>query len=147
METIHTDIVEWLYSGHPDNKTFLNPGPPDVVVQMSLKQSRWCITATAERYGPSGPCSVDRTQRLRESFGHLQQDSENLEEGPIKDRVLDAHKEMSQAATHPLGHALLLLGARFNDLGQRGGTTWHPARLIARCHTTFGRLVLVLTQC
>ena len=26
---------------------------------------------------------------------------------------------MSQAATHPLGHALRLLGARFNDLGHK----------------------------
>ena len=61
IETIRTDIVKRLYSGHPDAKTFMDTGPPDVEVQMSLKQSRWCITATAERDGPSGTCSVDRT--------------------------------------------------------------------------------------
>ena len=39
METICTDIVERLYSGHPDAKPFLDPEPP-VEVQMSLKQSQ-----------------------------------------------------------------------------------------------------------
>ena len=97
-------------------------GPPDVQLQMSLKQSRWCIPATAERYGPSGPCSVDRTERLRESFGHSQ----------------EAHKEISSSHT-PVGTCSTLV--------DRGGTTWHPARLIARCHSTFGRLLLALTQC
>ena len=42
-----------------------------------------------------------------------------MEDGPKKDRVREAHKEMTQAATHPLGHALRLLGSRFNDLGHR----------------------------
>ena len=58
METIRTDIVERLFSGLPDAKPFLDPEPPDVEVQMSLRQ---CIAATAERHGPSGSCFVDMT--------------------------------------------------------------------------------------
>ena len=39
METIRTDIVELLYSGHPDAKPFPDPEPP-VEVQLSLRQSQ-----------------------------------------------------------------------------------------------------------
>ena len=56
---------------------------------------------------------------LEKASVHLQRASEDLEEGPGKDRVLETHKEMSQAATHPLGHTLRLLGARFNDVGHK----------------------------
>ena len=54
-------------------------------------------------------------EHLERAWVHLQGASEDLEEVLAKDRVLEAHKEMSQAATRPLGHALRLLGARFNE--------------------------------
>ena len=61
---------------------------------------------------------------LERASVHIQRASEDLEEGPAEDRVLEANKEMYQAARHPLGHALRLLEARFNDLGHiRGGAT------------------------
>ena len=39
METIRTDIVERLNSGHPDDKPLLDPEPP-VEIQMLLRQSQ-----------------------------------------------------------------------------------------------------------
>ena len=56
---------------------------------------------------------------LERASVHLQRATEDLEEGPAKDRVMEAHKEMSQAATHPSGHTLRLLGTKFNDLGHK----------------------------
>ena len=50
---------------------------------------------------------------------HLMGAFYKMEDGPTKDRVRETHREMTQAATHPLGHALRLLGSRFNDLGHR----------------------------
>ena len=44
---------------------------------------------------------------------------DEMEDGPTKDRVKEAQREMTQAATHPLGHALRILGSRFNDLGHK----------------------------
>ena len=77
---------------------------------------------------------------------HIQWDSEDLEESPVSDRVLETHTEMYQAARHPMGHALRLLGARFNDLGHKRRN--HLASSLAdRTLSHFGRLVLPLTLC
>ena len=37
----------------------------------------------------------------------------------MKHRVREAHRDMAQATTHPLGHSLRLLGSQLIDLGQR----------------------------
>ena len=61
METIHTDIVERLYSGHLDTKPFLDPEPP-VEVQVSLKQSHACGVFRRQQrdMDPTGSCSVNK---------------------------------------------------------------------------------------
>ena len=101
----------------PGRKSFLDPEPL-VEVQMSLKQShaggvfrRQQRDMDLVAHGMS-----QGLEDLERAWVHLQGASEDLEEVLAKDRVLEAHKEMSQAVTHPLGHALRLLGARFNDL-------------------------------
>ena len=44
---------------------------------------------------------------------------EEIEEGSVRERLLHAHREMTQASTHPLEHALRMLGSRFNDLANK----------------------------
>ena len=40
---------------------------------------------------------------------HLISATNELEEGPVKDRLLQAQREVTQASTHPLGHALCII--------------------------------------
>ena len=57
-----------------------------------------------------------------------------MEDGPAKEGILESHREMTQAATHPLGHALRLMALQFNEIGQKrraniaSGT---PGRILA----------------
>ena len=53
---------------------------------------------------------------------HLLSAVDDLEEGPIKDRILEAHREVTQASTHPLGHALRILASKFNDVANQRRT-------------------------
>ena len=50
---------------------------------------------------------------------HLLSAVDDLEEGPIKDRILEAHREVTQASTHPLGHALRILASKYNDVANQ----------------------------
>ena len=64
---------------------------------------------------------VERQQRelglidLEGASTHFLSAVEEIGEGPVRERLLQAHREMTQASTHPLGHALRMLGSRFND--------------------------------
>ena len=53
---------------------------------------------------------------------HLLSAVDDLEEGPIKDRILEAHREVTQASTHPLGHALRILASKYNDVANQKRT-------------------------
>ena len=37
----------------------------------------------------------------------------------MKDRLLQAHREVTQASTHPLGHALRIIASKFNDIANQ----------------------------
>ena len=45
---------------------------------------------------------------LERASVHLLRVTEAMEDGPAKEGILESHREMTQAATHPLGHALRL---------------------------------------
>ena len=109
METIRTDIVTRLCSGHPDAKPFLDPETP-VEVHMSLKQSQAGVIPRRQQRDMALVAHALSTglEDSDKALVHFLQTSEDLEEGLAK----RCHKEMSQAATHPLGHGLRLLGAR-----------------------------------
>ena len=42
-----------------------------------------------------------------------------MEDGPPKEGILESHREMTQAAAHPLGHAFRLMVSQINGLGQK----------------------------
>ena len=83
METIHTDIVERLYSGHLDTKPFLDPEPP-VEVQVSLKQSHACGVFRRQQRDMVLLAHALSTgsKDLKRASVHIQQASEDLEEDP-----------------------------------------------------------------
>ena len=145
MDTIHTDIVERL--NHPDAKSFLDSEPP-VEVQMLLRQGQDGGVFWRQQRDMTLVIHALSTglKDFERALVHIQRDSEDLEESPVSDRVLETHTEMYQAARHPMGHALRLLGARFNDLGHKRRN--HLASSLAdRTLSHFGRLVLPLTLC
>ena len=44
--------------------------------------------------------------------------TEAMEDGPPKEGILESHREMTQAAAHPLGHAFRLMVSQINEIGQ-----------------------------
>ena len=98
-------------------KSFLDPETP-LEVQMSTKQQlaggalfkhQRDMVAHALTTGLK---DLERASNLVGAF-------DDMEDRPTQDRVREAHREMTEAATHPLGHALRLLGSRLNDMGHR----------------------------
>ena len=73
MDTIRTDIVERLNSGHQNAKPFLDPEPP-VEVQMLLRQS--------QAGGVFWRQQRDMALDLESALVHIQRASEDLEESP-----------------------------------------------------------------
>ena len=120
MDTIRTNIVERLNSGHPDAKPFLDPEPP-VEIKRLLRQSQagGIFWRQQRDIALVTHAMSTRLEDLERALVHIQRASEDLEESPAWHRVLEAHTEMYQAARHPLGHALRMSGARFNDLGNK----------------------------
>ena len=60
---------------------------------------------------------------LEGASAHPLSTDEEMTDGPVKDRLMQAHREVTHTpthtSTHPLGHALRLLGSKFNDLASK----------------------------
>ena len=83
METICTDNVERLNSGHPDAKPFLDPKPP-VEVQMLLRQSQAGGVFWRQQRDMALVTHALSTglKDLERALVHIKRESEDLEESP-----------------------------------------------------------------
>ena len=79
MDTIRTDIVERLTSGHPYAKPFLDPEPP-VKIQMLLRQSQAGGVFWRQRrhIGLVTHAMSTRLEDLERALVHIQRASEDL---------------------------------------------------------------------
>ena len=120
MEPVRVEIVERLYSGDVRAKPFLDPEPP-MEVQMTAKQqlADGALRKQQRDMGLIAHALTTGLEDLERASNHLMRACDDMFDEDAKNRVLEAHKEMTQAATHPLGHALRLLASRFNDLSQK----------------------------
>ena len=119
----NTDMVERIYSGDPAAKPF-----PDAEAPMEIPTNTKFQVADAtlrRRQKDLGIIAHAHTTRLDDLEGaskYLLSAVNDLEEGPVKDRIMEAHREVTQASTHFLGHALRIPASKFNDVANQRRT-------------------------
>ena len=123
MEPVEAEIEEKLYSGDQAEAPFLDPEIP-AEVRLSVKhlQQDGATRRHQRDMGHALTTGLEALETgleaLERASGRLLRAAEAMEDGPAKEGILESHREMTQAATTPLGHALRLIVSQFNKIGQ-----------------------------
>ena len=118
--SIKTDMVERIYSGEPAAKPFLDAeAPMEIPTNTRFQAADATLRQRQKDLGIIAHALTTGLDDLEGASKHLLLAVDDLEEGPIKDRILEAHREVTQASTHPLGHALRILASKFNDVANQ----------------------------
>ena len=117
MDPVRAEIVGKLYSGDQAAAPYLDPEPP-VEVRLSMKhlQQNGATRRHQRDMGLAAHALTTGLEDLERASVRLLRVIEAMEDGPAKEGILESHREMTQAATHPLGHALRLMASQFNEI-------------------------------
>ena len=127
MDPVRAEIVEKLYSGDQAVAPFLDPEPPvDVRLSMKHLQQDGATRRHQKDLGLAAHALTTGLEDLERPSVRLLRATEAMEDGPANEGILESHREVTQAATHPLGHAIRLMASQFNEIGS--GT---PDRILA----------------
>ena len=114
------DILEKIYSGDPAAKPFLDQEiPVEVPTTLRCQTADMVLRRQQRELGLIGHALTTGLNDLEGASTHFLSAVEEIGEGPVRERLLQAHREMTQASTHPLGHALRMLRSRFNDAANK----------------------------
>ena len=128
--SIKTDMVERIYSGDPAAKPFLDAeAPMEIPTNTRFQAADATLRRRQKDLGIIAHALTTGLDDLEGASKHLLSAVDDLEEGPIKDRILEAHREVTQASTHPLGHALRILASKFNDVAKQRRTALETTSL------------------
>ena len=114
------DILEKIYSGDPAAKPFLDQEiPVEVPTTLRCQTADMVLRRQQRELGLIAHALTTGLNDLEGASTHFLSAVEEIGEGPVRERLLQAHREMTQASTHPLGHALRMLVSRFNDAANK----------------------------
>ena len=114
------DILDKIYSGDPAAKPFLDQEVPlEIPTSTKFQVTDLAMRKQQRDMGLVAHAITTGLEDLEGASAHLLSTVEEMTDGPVKDRLMQAHREVTQASTHPLGHALRLLGSKFNDLASK----------------------------
>ena len=117
---IKSDIVEEIYAGDPAAKPFIDSEALMEIPTSSRFQATDGLLRRRQRdMGVIAHALTTSLDDLEGAANQLISANNELEEGPVKDRLLQAHKELTQASTHLLGHVLRIIASKFNDIAKQ----------------------------
>ena len=117
---IKSDIVEKIYASDPAAKPFIDSeAPMEIPTSSRFQAADGLLRRTQRDMGVIAHALTTGLDDLEGAANHLISATNELEEGPVKDRLLQAHREVTQASTHPLGHALRIIASKFNDIANQ----------------------------
>ena len=121
MDTqIKSDILEKISASDPAAKPIIDSEAPMEIPKSSRFQATDSLLRRGQRdMGVIVHALTTGLDDLEGAANDLISETDKLEEGPVKDRLLQAHKEVTQAFTHPLGHALRIIASKLNDIANQ----------------------------
>ena len=116
---INSDIAEKIYASDPAAKPFIDSEAPMEISTSRFQAADGLLRRRQRDMGVIVHALTTGLDDLEGAANHLISATNELEEGPVKDRLLQAHREVTQASTHPLDHALRIIAFKFNDIANQ----------------------------
>ena len=115
-------MVERIYSGDLAAKSFLDGEAMEIPMNTKFEAADATLRRGQKDLGIITHDLTTGLDDLEGASNHLLSAVNDLEEGPVKERIMAAHSEVTQASTHHLGHAVRILASKFNDVANQRET-------------------------